>query len=105
MATKWIDEQEGYIVGECGFLISHSHEAEGWESYQLRSVPARTNVSRVPRLIGWCGSYNNISTSGCGVWKVTRVAKNGRMLIQEATVEEVETFLEEMGYPGLTEDD
>ena len=105
MATKWIDEQEGYIVGECGFLINHSHETEGWESYQLRSVPARTNVSRVPRLIGWCGSYNNISTSGCGVWKVTRVAKNGRMLIQEATAEEVEAFLEEMGYPGLTEDD
>ena len=59
-------------------------------------------MSRVPRLIGWCGSYNNISTSGCGVWKVTRIAKNGRMLIQEATAEEVEAFLEEMGYPDLT---
>lgn len=105
MTTRWIDEQEGYNVGDCGFLISNSHETEGWERYHLRDTPAHTNVSRVPRLIGWCGSYNNISTSGCGVWKVTRIAKNGRMLIQEATAEEVEAFLNEMGYPDLTDDD
>jgi len=105
MTTRWIDEQEGYNVGGCGFLISNSHETEGWERYHLRDTPAHTNVSRVPRLIGWCGSYNNISTSGCGVWKVTRIAKNGRMMLTRPTDEEVAAFLEETGYPDLTEDD
>lgn len=105
MTPKWIDEQEGYNVGDCGFLVSNAHETEGWERFYLRDNPARTNVSRVPRLIGWCGTYNNISTSGCGVWKVVRIAKNGRMLISQPTDEEVAVFLEEMGYPDLTEDD
>lgn len=105
MTKKWIDEQEGYNVGDAGFLVRNSHETDGWDRYHLRDMPAHTNVSRVPRLVGWCGSYNNISTSACGVWKVVRVAKNGRMLITETDADETATFLEEMGYPDLTEDD
>ena len=43
MTTRWIDEQEGYNVGDCGFLISNSHETEGWERYHLRdTLPTRT---------------------------------------------------------------
>lgn len=105
MAQKWIDEQEAYNLGDTGFLVCNSHETEGWSRYHLRDTPAHTNVSRAPRLVGWCGSYNNISTHACGVWKVVRVAKNGRTLITETDADETAAFLDEMGYPDLTEDD
>ena len=105
MAQKWIDGQEEYSLGDTGFLVCNSQETTGWSCYRLRDTPAHTNVSRAPRLVGWCGSYNNISTHACGVWKVVRVAMNGRMLITETDADETAAFLEEMGYPDLTEDD
>lgn len=101
MTTKWIDEQEQYSVGDKAFLIEFSHENTGAESYVLRDQPAHTNVSREPRLKGWCGSYNNVSTSADGAWEVMRIAKSGRYLIQELKGEDLAAFLEEMGYPGL----
>ncbi len=65
-------------------------------------TPARTNRSHEDKLYGWCGSYNNVSTNACGAWRVTRIAKNGRMLISKLTGDELATFLEEMGFPDLT---
>lgn len=105
MTQMWIDEQEGYKVGDVGFLICNYNENTGSERWFLRDNPAHTNRSNVPRMLGWCGSYNNVSTSGCGVWKVIRIARSGRYLIEKATPDEVEVFLEEVGYPDLTEDD
>jgi len=104
MTQKWIDAQEGYKVGDVGFLINFSHENTGGESYILRDTPAHTNQSRTPRLMGWCGSDNNVSTHACGVWKVVRIAKNGRTLVDVASEEETTAFLEEVGYPDLTDD-
>lgn len=98
----WIDEQESYNVGDAGFLIRFYHENTGAEHYTLRDTPARTNRSHEDRLHGWCGSYNNVSTHACGAWRVTRTAKNGRMLISKLTGDELAAFLEEMGFPDLT---
>ena len=105
MAQMWIDEQEGYKVGDVGFLICNSNENNGSEWWFLRDNPPHINRSNTPRMVGWCGYHNNISTSGCGVWKVVRIARSGRYLIETATPDEVEVFLEEVGYPDLTEDD
>lgn len=101
MTTKWIDAQEQYNVGDKAFLILFSHENDRVESYVLRDQPAYTNQSHQPRLEGWCGSYNNTSTSAMGAWEVVRIAKSGRYLIQELEGEALNEFLEEMGYPEL----
>lgn len=99
MTTKWIDGQD--FDGDKGFLVEfYNSTTECWR-YALRNTPAYTNRSNEPRLHGWCGSYNNTSTTGCGAWKVLRVAKSGRMLIEELKGEELVEFLEEMGYPEL----
>jgi hypothetical protein len=59
------------------------------------------NVSREPKLYGWCGSYNNLSTTGCGMYKVKRVAKNQRCYIEQLEGDELTAALEELGYPEL----
>ena len=112
MTQKWIDEQSyEYDIGptkdgEMGFLIRISNENTGSDRYILRCSPPYTNRSNKPRLYGWCGTNNNVGTYGEGVWKITRIAKNGRTLIEEVEAgDERDAFLEEMGYPDLTDED
>ena len=106
MTQKWIgpfyDEQLPQ-VGYIGFLVRISNQIKGWERHELRDTPAYTNESRQPKLNGWCGSWNDTSTHGCGLAKVVRVAKNGRVLVQEVDKDsdEGQATLEELGYPGL----
>lgn len=108
MTQKWIDAQVNEYetgpekVGDCGFLIEISNENTGGTRYKLSYTPAYTNQSNEPRLSGWCGTYNNVATYGAGVWKIIRIAKNGRTLIEEVPEGEERTaFLEEMGYPDI----
>jgi hypothetical protein len=104
--THWIDPQYDLpnTVGTSGFLIRFDHENTGGASYALRDTPAHTNRSRVAKLTGWCGSTNNLATTALGVWTIIRVAKNGRLLVQEMTdPAALATFLDEMGYPELGE--
>ena len=103
-ATRWIGPDETLSVGDIGFLIEKSHNTAGWERYELRDTPAYTNQSRQPRLDGWCGSYNDLSTSACGMVKVERMAKNGRALVRELEGDELAAALEELGYPELMPD-
>lgn len=65
--------------------------------------PAHTNQSHKPRLRGWCGSWNDTSTYGRGVWEVVRVAKNGRCLLSELDGDEMQAVLDDLGYPDLTD--
>lgn len=105
MTQKWIDEQEDYGVGDKAFLICFYNENTGGERHTMRNNPARTNQSHEDRLHGWCGSYNNVGTHAEGVVKVVRIAKSGRYLVEEIEGDELQEFLEEMGYPDLTEED
>jgi len=104
MTTMWIGPDETLEVGSNGFLIENSNPYDGWNRYELRDTPAFTNRSHEPRLHGWCGSYNNVSTYGHGFWVVTKVAKNGRALIKELDGDELAAALEELGYPELIGD-
>lgn len=105
----WIEEQGydgrgyglGYGLGDQAFLVSFSNTSSGSTGYVLRDQPAYTNRSNKPRLTGWCGTYNNVATYGEGAWKVVRIAKSGRYLIQRLEDTELAEFLEEMGYPEL----
>ncbi len=81
-----------------GFLVRISPQGEA-DRYQLRDTPAYTNQSREPRLDGWCGSWNNTSTSGMGI--VEKVARNGRALVRLLDGPELLAALEELGYPEL----
>jgi hypothetical protein len=101
MTQKWIGPNENLAVGDVGFLIKQTNENQGWTRYDLRITPAHTNMSRQPKLYGWCGSYNNLSTTAEGMAKVIRVAKNHRVLLEEIDGQEVEAALEELGYPEL----
>lgn len=101
MTTKWIGPDETMSVGDVGFLINFCNPIRGSDRYELRDIPAYTNQSHQPRLHGWCGSYNDLSTNACGMARVERVAKNGRALVRELEGDELAAALDELGYPEL----
>lgn len=102
--SRWIGtEADTFTAGQTGFLIELSHATKGWTRYDLRDHPPKTNQSFRPMLYGWCGSYNDVSTHGCGMARVERVAKNGRAFVRELTGDELAAALEEFGYPELME--
>lgn len=103
MKTQWIGPDENLALDQVGFLIRFSNENNAGTRYVLRDTPASTNQSHEPRLHGWCGSYDNISTTAEGMVKVIRMARNGRALVQELEGEELANGLEELGYPELGE--
>jgi hypothetical protein len=77
----------------------------GQHRHELRLRPPYTNQSREPRPKGWCGSYNNVSTYGRGIWRVIRRVENGRCKIEEITdSDRLANFLEEFGYPDLLDE-
>lgn len=101
MTGMWIGPDENLSVGDKGFLINTSNPIKGTDTYFLRDTPAYTNQSHEPKLHGWCGSWNDTSTRGCGMWEVTRCAKNGRAYITEIEGWKLKEALEEFGYPEL----
>ncbi len=101
MTTKWIGPAEDLSVGDVGFLIEFSPDGKA-SNWVLRGNPAHTNQSHEPRLHGWCGSWNNVSTNAHGVWKVVKTAKNGRAQVVEMEGAELEAELEALGYPELS---
>lgn len=97
----WADG-DGISVGDVGFLVEYNYAMQGGRSvYRLEDRPPYTNQSHQPRLIGWCGSTNDVSVYGCGMAKCVRIAKNGRSLLE--SIEATEAVLEEFGYPELAE--
>lgn len=105
--TMWIDDVDQEMEeGLTAFLVRVNNGVQGWTRYEMRARPPHTNQSNEPRPFGWCGSWNDASTTGQGVWRVIRVAKStGRVRIRQVTDRaELEAFLEECGYPDLIED-
>ena len=96
----WIGPDESLRVGDTGFLILLSHPGRT-DRYIVRGTPARTNQSFENRLYGWCGSYNDLSTYACGIVRVVRVARNGRVLVAQLTGASRSSALDELGYPDL----
>lgn len=103
--TKWIGPDDRLKVGTIGFLVSHTNTMRGSDVHELRDTPAYTNMSHRPRLDGWCGETNNVSTYGCGMAIVERVAKNGRALVRGLEGDDLRAALEEFGYPELMPED
>ena len=101
MTAFWVGPDETLIVGKIGFLVAKHHTLKDWTRHELRDAPAHTNPSHVPRLTGWCGTYNDVSTTASGMARVERVAKNGRAFVRELTGAELTAALDEFGYPEL----
>jgi hypothetical protein len=100
MATIWTDSDNVETTGsDVGFLVLRSNALRGAESWHLQERPAHTNQSRVPRLRGWCGTYNDTATHARGLARISRVAGNGR--IQLVPVPATAELLEQLGYPDL----
>lgn len=89
--TLWIDgfnpsyESSPCNVGDVFFLIEHSNPVRRSESHSLDLRPPKTNQSFEYRVHGWCGSWNDNNTYGCGIVQVARVAKNGRIKVRLLT--------------------
>lgn len=105
MTTMWIGPDDRLSDGKVGFLVNIENPVRGTDHYELRDNPPTTNQSYRPRLRGWCGSYNDTSTWGMGMWKVERMARNGRAFIRKLDGDELQAALEEFGYPDLTDED
>lgn len=101
MTTMWIGPDDRLTVGDFGFLVHIENPVKRTEHYELRDTPPTTNQSYQPVLNGWCGSYNNTSTYGRGMWKVERMARNGRAFVRELEGDDLAAALEEFGYPDL----
>ena len=101
--TMWIGPDDGVSVGDTGFLIETSNPITGMDNYRLSDLPAHTNQSNQPRLTGWCGTYNDVSTDAVGVWRVESAAKNGRLKIQRLEGDDLHAALDELGYPDLAD--
>lgn len=107
MTTIWMDGPDHIStpVGSAYFLVEHHHTLRGSRRHELRDTPPRTNQSFEPRPVGWCGTTNNVATFGRGVWRVTRVAKNGRVHLSQVTDrDEIAAYLEEAGFPDLLDE-
>jgi hypothetical protein len=98
---RWIGPDDGLAVGVVGFLILRSNNNDRSERYVLSDWPAQTNVSREPRLTGWCGETNNVSTHAEGLVRVERMARNGRAYVVQLAGADLRAALEELGYPEL----
>jgi hypothetical protein len=97
----WIGPDDRLQVGQTGFLVERSNPVQGWRRRSLDSLPPTTNRSHQPRLTGWCGSYNDTSTCGCGMARVVRLAGNGRALVEVLAGDDLRQALEQAGYPEL----
>lgn len=103
--TRWIGPDDRLAADMVGFLWCKSNAIQGWDRVTLEDRPPYTNQSHQPRLSGWCGTYNDIATYAQGVWKVVRMARNGRAFIRSLSGTELRDALEELGYPELIPDD
>jgi hypothetical protein len=93
-------------VGDIGYLTEVTSYRNGCvTTHRMSDTPCHTNMSREPRLHGWCGETDNVSRSASGVWEVVRVAKNGRVQIREVTdADRIRAYLDETGYPQLADE-
>lgn len=103
--AMWIGgDFDDFTVGDVGFLVNTSHDTKGWDTYQLRQHPPKTNQSFEPRVYGWCGTTNGVACYGRGLARVEKVAGNGRAYVRHLTAEEATKLLnEEFGYPDLVD--
>jgi hypothetical protein len=102
MNTHTYIDADGMTEGTVGFLIGTTRNG-GYERLSLSDRPAHTNQSREPRLSGWCGSYNDVSTNARGLWRVVEIKANGRAKIEEITGDDLAAALDELGWPELAE--
>lgn len=103
--TRWIDNRNDSEVGDVGFLVNVSNHMTGLDRYDLRGTPAHTNGSHMPKLYGWCGSYNDTATHARGLVKIVKVTNNGRAKVETLKGQALEDALEELGYPDLDTDE
>ena len=100
--TEWIDCDYAWDKGDVGYLYESHDLNTGNVRIGLREIPCHTNLSHEPRLYGWCGSWNNDSTTARGCARVVRVSNSRqRMQILRIDGDELVRFLEADGYPEL----
>jgi len=103
--TQWIGPDESLQAGDVGFLVERVSVADGTSRYHLSATPARASRTHRPRLYGWCGTADGVTTYAYGAARVTRLAKSGRgqALVRVLKGAELAEALAQHGYPDLVE--
>ena len=97
--NAWIDNSNGYRVGDVGFLLEYTWHAKGGKSQmRLSDRPGQANMSGRIIVDGWCGESNNVSVYAYGVARVSRVCKNGRAQVVRLWMNEALKAYESLGY-------
>jgi len=106
MPTLWIDCQDPVIRDTYRYLIEKYDSNNNRTWHILSDAPPRTNQSNEPTVVGSCGSYNNVSTNGKGIWKVIKALNNGRVKLERVTnADKIAAYLEETGFPDISVED
>jgi hypothetical protein len=98
----WAGPDDSVGHDDVRFVALIEHEIDGGGGhYQLSDHPFCGNQSHAPRLRGWCGSTNNVSTMALGMGQVMEILKNGRVRVELLEGEREIDALGRMGYPEL----
>lgn len=103
-APRWVDFDlsSDLGVGDIAYLAEVVDTTRGTTSWHLSKRPLRTNMSREPKLRGWCGETNNRSLNAHGVVRVSAISRAGdRARISSVSTADTAAFLEACGHPDL----
>jgi hypothetical protein len=99
--SMWIDGDK-CEVSEIGFLIEIYSENTGNVWFKLRDCPVKDRETGEWTALGYDRGQNNLHSLSQGVWKVIKVAGNGRVLLARVLDrEELVKFLDDTGFPDL----
>lgn len=100
---RWLDIINGTEIHLAGVYFHHEIYDENTrsETHGLYAQAGYTNVSKHPKLTGWCGSHNGVSLTVRGLVKVIRVADSGRVLVRVLEGDALARGLNDLGYPDL----
>jgi hypothetical protein len=107
--ARWITvEPQAWEVNDVGFLVEATHHNERSPNVRfcLRSIPAYTNQSHQPRLVGSCGETNNVSLYALGLRRITKITGPSKKDVYRArlrllTADERNVWLRAHGYEAL----
>ncbi len=86
--------------GDIGFLVLR--DGDDTDEMAISSTPWMTNQSGEPRLSGWLGNTQNVSSSAYGLGRVVAVDDNSQTVRVVRVVDrKVPAALAELGYPEL----
>lgn len=103
MAPKYIDLGDVHIIdytAGVGFLIETRPQGKA-PRFEVHPHPGHTNQSHEPRLSGWLGETNNVSSFARGVVRCVGRSDNDRVSVEPLDGDSLRAALATLCYPEL----